>query len=146
MFSSCSTAEVWQHFWDFSHLHIHWKPLLSFPTRSPSYKSFLPRSTQERIQEYNVLTRKRIRCRFMRFIQRFSDCRATVCNLKLKYLMSLETLLPSLYLERFQVSDLSGGQVTIVVTGNKGIQWSRARKEDGEKEKEEEEVSEVRMK
>ncbi|XP_075901103.1 tyrosine-protein kinase JAK2a isoform X2 [Nelusetta ayraudi] len=106
---------------------------------STSYKSFLPRSTQERIQEYNVLTRKRIRCRFMRFIQRFSDCRATVCNLKLKYLMSLETLLPSLYLERFQVSDLSGGQVTIVVTGNKGIQWSRARKDNVEKEKEEEE-------
>lgn len=91
------------------------------------------------------MTRKRIRCRFMRFIQRFSDCRATVCNLKLKYLMSLETLLPSLYLERFQVSDLSGGQVTIVVTGNKGIQWYQARKEDGEEKKEEEEVSEVRI-
>lgn len=87
-----------------------------------------------------MLTRKRIRCRFKRFIQRFSDCRATVCNLKLKYLMSLETLLPSLYLERFRVSNLSGGQVTIVVTGNKGIQL----KEEGEEEKEEE-VSQVRI-
>lgn len=84
-----------------------------------------------------MLTRKRIRCRFKRFIQRFSDCRATVCNLKLKYLMSLETLLPSLYLECFRVRNLSGGQVTIVVTGNKGIQL----KEEGEEEKEE--VSEV---
>lgn len=102
---------------------------------------------QERIQEYNVLTRKRIRCRFRRFIQRFSDCRATVCNLKLKYLMSLETLLPSLFLERFQVNNLSGRQVTIVVTGNKGIQWSFARNEEGEEEelKEEEKVSEVRI-
>lgn len=85
-----------------------------------------------------MLTRKRIRCRFKRFIQRFSDCRATVCNLKLKYLMSLETLLPSLYLERFRVRNLSGGQVTIVVTGNKGIQL----KEEGEEEAKEE-VSEV---
>lgn len=53
--------------------------------------------------------------------------------------MSLETLLPSLYLERFRVCNLSGGRVTIVVTGNKGIQL----REEGEEEKEE--VSEVRI-
>uniref|UniRef100_A0A671XZ75 Tyrosine-protein kinase n=1 Tax=Sparus aurata TaxID=8175 RepID=A0A671XZ75_SPAAU len=67
-----------------------------------SYKAFLPRCVRSRIQEYNVLTRKRIRYRFKKFIQQFSECKATVCNLKLKYLMSLETLLPSLYSERFQ--------------------------------------------
>uniref|UniRef100_A0A671XSS2 Tyrosine-protein kinase n=1 Tax=Sparus aurata TaxID=8175 RepID=A0A671XSS2_SPAAU len=79
-----------------------------------SYKAFLPRCVRSRIQEYNVLTRKRIRYRFKKFIQQFSECKATVCNLKLKYLMSLETLLPSLYSERFQVTDLSAREVTIV--------------------------------
>uniref|UniRef100_A0A671XVD8 Tyrosine-protein kinase n=1 Tax=Sparus aurata TaxID=8175 RepID=A0A671XVD8_SPAAU len=76
-----------------------------------SYKAFLPRCVRSRIQEYNVLTRKRIRYRFKKFIQQFSECKATVCNLKLKYLMSLETLLPSLYSERFQVTDLSAREV-----------------------------------
>uniref|UniRef100_A0A3Q3XGW4 Tyrosine-protein kinase n=1 Tax=Mola mola TaxID=94237 RepID=A0A3Q3XGW4_MOLML len=97
-----------------------------------SYKSFLPKCMQSRIQEYNMLTRKRIRCRFKKFIHQFSDCKATVCNLKLKYLMSLEILLPSLYSERFQVTDLSAHEVTIVVMGNKGIQWSKENEEEGE--------------
>uniref|UniRef100_A0A671XZ85 Tyrosine-protein kinase n=1 Tax=Sparus aurata TaxID=8175 RepID=A0A671XZ85_SPAAU len=97
-----------------------------------SYKAFLPRCVRSRIQEYNVLTRKRIRYRFKKFIQQFSECKATVCNLKLKYLMSLETLLPSLYSERFQVTDLSAREVTIVVMGNKGIQWSKGKDEEGE--------------
>ncbi|XP_068190086.1 tyrosine-protein kinase JAK2-like [Antennarius striatus] len=99
-----------------------------------SYKSFLPKSVQLRIQEYNMFTRKRIRYRFKRFIQQFSECKATVCNLKLKYLMSLEVLLPSLYCERFHVTDLSSHKVTIVVMGNKGIQWSKGKKEDGAEE------------
>ncbi|KAM6975274.1 LOW QUALITY PROTEIN: tyrosine-protein kinase JAK2a [Tautogolabrus adspersus] len=99
-----------------------------------SYKSFLPRCMQNRIREYNILTRKRIRYRFRRFIQQFSNCKATVCNLKLKYLMSLEMLLPTLYSERFQVTDLSAREVTLVVMGNKGIQWSKAKKEAGAEE------------
>uniref|UniRef100_UPI0037E7AD42 tyrosine-protein kinase JAK2a isoform X2 n=1 Tax=Semicossyphus pulcher TaxID=241346 RepID=UPI0037E7AD42 len=105
-----------------------------------SYKSFLPSCMQMRIKEYNILTRKRIRCRFKRFIQQFSECKATVCNLKLKYLMSLEMLLPSLYSERFQVTDLEARKVTIVVMGNKGIQWSKGKTEEGEEEEEEEEL------
>uniref|UniRef100_A0A8D0AQ50 Tyrosine-protein kinase n=1 Tax=Sander lucioperca TaxID=283035 RepID=A0A8D0AQ50_SANLU len=84
-----------------------------------------------RIQEYNILTRKRIRYRFKKFIQQFSECKATVCNLKLKYLMSLEMLLPSLYSQRFQVTDLSAREVTIVVMGNTGIQWSKGKEEEG---------------
>ncbi|RVE65685.1 hypothetical protein OJAV_G00119030 [Oryzias javanicus] len=96
-----------------------------------SYKSFLPRSMRSRIQEYNLLTRKRIRFRFRRFIQQFSECKATICNLKLKYLMNLEMLLPSLYSERFQVHDLSSREVTIVVMGNKGILWSKGKEEEG---------------
>ncbi|XP_074546358.1 tyrosine-protein kinase JAK2-like [Halichoeres trimaculatus] len=99
-----------------------------------SYKSFLPRCMQNRIQEYNILTRKRIRYRFKRFIHQFSECKATVSNLRLKYLMSLEMLLPSLYSERFQVTELSAGNVTIIVMGNKGIQWSKGKEEVGEEE------------
>ncbi|KAL6097012.1 jak2 [Pungitius sinensis] len=99
-----------------------------------SYKSFLPRCMQSRIQEYNILTRKRIRYRFKKFIQQFSECKATVCNLKLKYLMSLEMLLPALYSERFRVTDLSERKVTIVVTGDTGIQWSKGKEEEGAEE------------
>ncbi|KAM7369105.1 hypothetical protein PAMP_013401 [Pampus punctatissimus] len=99
-----------------------------------SYKSFLPRCMQSRIQEYNILTRKRIRFRFKKFIQQVNECKATVFNLKLKYLMNLEMLLPSLYSEHFQVTDLSSREVTIVVTGNKGIQWSKGKEAEGAEE------------
>ncbi|KAM9820160.1 tyrosine-protein kinase JAK2a [Neosynchiropus ocellatus] len=95
-----------------------------------SYKSFLPSCMRSRIQKYNILTRKRIRFRFRRFIRQFGECKATVCNLQLKYLMSLEVLLPSLYTERFQVTDLSAREVTIVVMGNTGIQWSEGAEEE----------------
>lgn len=94
-----------------------------------SYKSFLPKCMRSRIQEYNMLTRKRIRYRFKKFVQQFSECKATVCNLKLKYLMSLEMLLPSLFSERF-----SPREVTIVVMGNKGILWSKGKEEEGGEE------------
>ncbi|XP_008322623.1 tyrosine-protein kinase JAK2a [Cynoglossus semilaevis] len=99
-----------------------------------SYKSFLPKCMRSHIQEYNIVTRKRIRYRFKRFIQQFNECKASVSNLKLKYLMNLEGLLPSLYSERFQVTDLSAHEETIVVSGNKGIQWLKRIEEDGGKE------------
>ncbi len=89
---------------------------------------------RSRIQEYNMLTRMRIRYRFKKFIQQFSECKATVCNLKLKYLISLEVLLPSLYSERFQVTDLSARKATIVVMGNKGIQWPKGKEKEGAEE------------
>uniref|UniRef100_A0A7N6BA69 Tyrosine-protein kinase JAK2 n=1 Tax=Anabas testudineus TaxID=64144 RepID=A0A7N6BA69_ANATE len=106
--------------------------MMRLAKESGHYKSFLPRCMRSRIQEYNILTRKRIRYRFRRFIQQFSECKATVCNLKLKYLMSLEMLLPSLFLERFQVTDISAHEVTIIVMGNKGIQWSKGKQEEGD--------------
>lgn len=76
------------------------------------------------------MTRKRIRYRFHRFIQQFGDCKAAVCNLQLKYLMTLEMLLPALYSERFRVTDHKARQVTIVVTGNGGIQCSSGTEEE----------------
>lgn len=81
-----------------------------------------------------MLTRKRIRYRFKKFIQQFSECKATVCNLKLKYLMSLEMLLPSLYSERFKVTDPSAQEVTIIVTGNIGIQCLKRKEKEGAEE------------
>ncbi|XP_034048012.1 tyrosine-protein kinase JAK2a [Thalassophryne amazonica] len=90
-----------------------------------SYKCFLPGCMRTRIQEYNILTRKRIRFRFKSFIKQFGECKTRVPDLKLKYLMTLETLLPSLYSEHFCVTDLSAREVTIIVTGNKGIQQSK---------------------
>ncbi|CAL8281448.1 unnamed protein product [Gadus morhua 'NCC'] len=93
-----------------------------------SYKAYLPRNVRAHIQRYNILTRKRIRRRFSKFIHRFQDCKAAVRDLQLKYLMCLETLLPSLHVERFRANE-----VTIVVTGNKGIQWFREKEaEPGE--------------
>lgn len=45
----------------------------------------------------------------------------------LKYLASLEVLQPRFYTERFLVSQPIVGKVTIVVTGNHGIQWMKGK-------------------
>uniref|UniRef100_A0A8C7N075 Tyrosine-protein kinase n=1 Tax=Oncorhynchus kisutch TaxID=8019 RepID=A0A8C7N075_ONCKI len=96
-----------------------------------SYKSFLPKDIRAHIQEYHFVTRKRIRHRFRKFIQQFSQCKATARDLKLKYLVNLETLHPAFYSECFRVTESLEGEVTIVVTGNNGIQWSREEDKEG---------------
>ncbi|XP_061117911.1 tyrosine-protein kinase JAK2-like [Conger conger] len=101
-----------------------------------SYKSFLPLEMRARIQDYHIVTRKRIRYRFRKFIQQFSQCKATARDLKLKYLINLEGLQPVVYSESFQVKDPKAGQVTIIVSGNNGIQWYRNRLRDSETEQE----------
>uniref|UniRef100_A0AAX7TG15 Tyrosine-protein kinase n=1 Tax=Astatotilapia calliptera TaxID=8154 RepID=A0AAX7TG15_ASTCA len=88
-----------------------------------SYKSFLPKDMRAQIQDCNFLTRKRIRFRFKRFIQQFSQCRTTVRDLKLKYLISMESLEKSFYTETFQVKEPSGVQRIILVAADTGIQW-----------------------
>ncbi|TRY84218.1 hypothetical protein DNTS_026640 [Danionella cerebrum] len=98
-----------------------------------SYKSFLPKNVCRLIQKQHWITRKRIRFRFQRFLQRFGSCEASLSDLKLKYLLSLETLVPSLYCEHFSVNEASAGRLTIHVSGDQGVQWSRQR-ETGEKE------------
>ncbi|XP_023657274.1 tyrosine-protein kinase JAK2 isoform X1 [Paramormyrops kingsleyae] len=90
-----------------------------------SYKSFLPQDVRACIQDYHIVTRKRIRYRFRKFIQQLSQCKATAHDLKLKYLINLESLLQStFYSECFQVKEPTAGQVTIVISGDSGIQWS----------------------
>uniref|UniRef100_A0A4W5QAT6 Tyrosine-protein kinase n=1 Tax=Hucho hucho TaxID=62062 RepID=A0A4W5QAT6_9TELE len=98
-----------------------------------SYKSFLPKNMRAHIQEYHFVTRKRIRHRFRKFIQQFSQCKATARDLKLKYLVNLETLHPAFYSECFRVTESLEGEVTIVVTGNNGIQWSREEDKEADK-------------
>lgn len=95
-----------------------------------SYKSFLPKEMRAQIQDCNFLTRKRIRYRFKRFIQQFSQCRTTVHDLKLKYLISMESLEKSFYTETFQVRDQSSGQLIILVGADSGIQWCREKLKD----------------
>ncbi|KAJ8789032.1 hypothetical protein J1605_022284 [Eschrichtius robustus] len=76
---------------------------------SVSYKTFLPKCVRAKIQDYHILTRKRIRYRFRRFIEQFSHCKATARNLKLKYLINLETLQSAFYTEQFEVKEPGRG-------------------------------------
>ncbi|KAF3851380.1 hypothetical protein F7725_013152 [Dissostichus mawsoni] len=99
-----------------------------------SYKSFLPKDMRAQIQDCNFVTRKRIRFRFKRFIQQFSQCRTTARDLKLKYLISMESLEKAFYTETFQVRDPSSGQLIIVVSADIGIQWCREKLKDSDEE------------
>ncbi|TFK15462.1 palmitoyltransferase ZDHHC21 [Platysternon megacephalum] len=102
---------------------------------SVSYKMFLPKCVRAKIQDYHILTRKRIRYRFRKFIQQFGQCKATARNLKLKYLINLESLQPAFYSEIFEVKEPCRGEesfATIIITGNGGIQCSRGKHKDSE--------------
>uniref|UniRef100_A0A4W4H717 Tyrosine-protein kinase n=1 Tax=Electrophorus electricus TaxID=8005 RepID=A0A4W4H717_ELEEL len=99
-----------------------------------SYKSFLPKDMRLQIQDYHFVTRKRIRYRFRKVVQQFSQCRATARDLKLKYLINLESLDPGFYTECFQVKEASAGQVTIIVSADQGIQWCRERQKEAQPE------------
>lgn len=99
-----------------------------------SYKSFLPKDMRLQIQDYHFVTRKRIRYRFRKVVQQFSQCRATARDLKLKYLINLEALDSGFYTEHFQVKEPSAGQVAIIVSAEQGIQWCHERHKDTQPE------------
>ncbi|MEQ2310604.1 Tyrosine-protein kinase jak2, partial [Ameca splendens] len=99
-----------------------------------SYKSFLPKDMRNQIQDCSFLTRKRIRFRFKRFIQQFSQCRTTVRDLKLKYLISIESLEKAFYTETFEVKEPASGQLIILVAADTGIQWCREKLKDSDEE------------
>ncbi|XP_072373352.1 tyrosine-protein kinase JAK2-like isoform X1 [Scyliorhinus torazame] len=103
---------------------------------SNSYKSLLPKNIRLQIQNYHFVTRKRIRYRFYRFIRQFSQCNASARDLKLKYLINMETLQPAFFSEYFEVKEPVRGPLgediftTISVTGNGGIQWVKGKCKD----------------
>ncbi|MEQ2201088.1 hypothetical protein XENOCAPTIV_007371 [Xenoophorus captivus] len=89
---------------------------------------------RNQIQDCSFLTRKRIRFRFKRFIQQFSQCRTTVRDLKLKYLISIESLEKAFYTETFEVKEPASGQLIILVAADTGIQWCREKLKDSDEE------------
>uniref|UniRef100_A0A8C9YKF4 Tyrosine-protein kinase n=1 Tax=Sander lucioperca TaxID=283035 RepID=A0A8C9YKF4_SANLU len=94
--------------------YINWFEISSLYVDQFKVVSFLPKDMRAQIQDCNFLTRKRIRFRFKRFIQQFSQCRTTARDLKLKYLISMESLEKAFYTETFQVRELSSGQLIIL--------------------------------
>uniref|UniRef100_A0A8C0GJZ9 Tyrosine-protein kinase n=1 Tax=Chelonoidis abingdonii TaxID=106734 RepID=A0A8C0GJZ9_CHEAB len=104
--------------------HVEESTRLNILYRIRYYKMFLPKCVRAKIQDYHILTRKRIRYRFRKFIQQFGQCKATARNLKLKYLINLESLQPAFYSEIFEVKEPCRGEesfATIIITGNGGI-------------------------
>lgn len=97
-----------------------------------SYKSFLPKEMRAQIQDCNFLTRKRIRFRFKSFIQQFSQCRTTARDLKLKYLISMESLEKAFYTETFTIRELPNEQRIILVGADSGIQKWREKVKDSD--------------
>lgn len=104
----------------FCHTHF----LLFFP----SYKSCLPKSHSHDIQKRNRLDRYRIRNSLKRFLKKVGNCSIDECSLKLKYLIELAAIEPSLGSETFMVDQSSSNSKStfslIRVSGEIGIQTS----------------------
>uniref|UniRef100_A0A7N6AIS6 Tyrosine-protein kinase n=1 Tax=Anabas testudineus TaxID=64144 RepID=A0A7N6AIS6_ANATE len=95
---------------------------------SCSYKSCLPKSHRHDIQKRNRLDRYRIRNTLKRFLKKIGNCSVDECSLKVKYLIELAGIVPSLGSEIFQVNpsaSQSNSTFTLMrVTGETGIQTS----------------------
>uniref|UniRef100_A0A673C3A4 Tyrosine-protein kinase n=1 Tax=Sphaeramia orbicularis TaxID=375764 RepID=A0A673C3A4_9TELE len=80
-----------------------------------SYKSFFTEGHESPDPGLQLLDTKANSFRFKRFIQQFSQCRTTARDLRLKYLISMESLEKAFYTEAFQVREPSSGQLIILV-------------------------------
>uniref|UniRef100_A0AAQ5XUV6 Tyrosine-protein kinase n=1 Tax=Amphiprion ocellaris TaxID=80972 RepID=A0AAQ5XUV6_AMPOC len=93
-----------------------------------SYKSCLPKSHRHDIQRRNRLDRYRIRNTLKHFLRKLGNCSVDECSLKLKYLIELAGIEPSLGSEIFQVNHASSHSMStfslVRVTGETGIQTS----------------------
>ncbi|KAM9384168.1 tyrosine-protein kinase JAK2 [Pholidichthys leucotaenia] len=93
-----------------------------------SYKSCLPKSHRQDIQKRNRLDRYRIRKVLKCFLEKLGNCSIDECSLKLKYLIELAGIEPSLGTETFQVSHTSTHSKmmfsVVRVSGEEGIQTS----------------------
>ncbi|KAM6189631.1 tyrosine-protein kinase JAK3 [Sarcoramphus papa] len=90
-----------------------------------SYKSCIPKPLRCQIQQHSFLTRKRIRHRFSKSLQKIGGCQTDGRYLKLKYLLDLERLQQRWAEESFHVrSPGSAADITIHVAGESGVSWS----------------------
>ncbi|XP_037530424.1 tyrosine-protein kinase JAK2 [Nematolebias whitei] len=103
--------------------------------KTVSYKSCLPKSHRHDIQKRNRLDRFRIRKSLKRFMKKLGNCSVDVCSLKLKYLIELAGIEPSLGSETFHVNCFSSYSNTsfslVRVNGETGIQTSENCHPDG---------------
>uniref|UniRef100_A0A673A582 Tyrosine-protein kinase n=1 Tax=Sphaeramia orbicularis TaxID=375764 RepID=A0A673A582_9TELE len=101
-----------------------------------SYKSCLPKSHRHDIQKRNRLDRYRIRNTLKHFLKKLGNCSVDECSLKLKYLIELARIEPSLGNEIFKVnpsSSESKSSFTLLrVTGEDGIQTNGSSDPDDE--------------
>ncbi|XP_069779333.1 tyrosine-protein kinase JAK2-like [Narcine bancroftii] len=104
-----------------------------------SYKSCIPSSLRQQIQQHNFLTRKRIRRKFYKSLKKISLCEIDLRYLKLKYLLDMENLEAMPNQEIFSVKDQTWEHQThqvhktICVSGEHGIQWRIKEDEEGTK-------------
>ncbi|KAF6725134.1 Tyrosine-protein kinase JAK2 [Oryzias melastigma] len=103
--------------------------------KTVSYKSCLPKSHRHDIQKRNRLDRYRIRNTLKRFLKKLGNCSVDECSLKIKYLIELAGIEPSMGSETFHVSHSSSHSTpafTLVrVRGETGIQTSGGADADG---------------
>lgn len=101
--------------------------------KTVSYKSCLPKPHRHDIQKRNRLDRYRIRNTLKRFLKKLGHCSVDECSLKLKYLIELAGIEPSLGTETFRVTHSSSNTTKdslVRVTGETGIQTCN-RSDDG---------------
>ncbi|XP_061884061.1 tyrosine-protein kinase JAK2-like [Entelurus aequoreus] len=103
--------------------------------KTVSYKSCLPKSHRHDIQKRNRLDRYRIKNTLKRFLKKLGNCSVDECSLKLKYLVELAGIVPTLGNEVYCVSagsSHSNGTFThLRVSGETGIQTSGSSQPDG---------------
>ncbi|XP_062251309.1 tyrosine-protein kinase JAK2 [Platichthys flesus] len=94
--------------------------------KTVSYKSCLPKSHRHDIQRRNRLDRFRIRNTLKRFLKKLGNCSVDACSLKVKYLIELAGIEPSLGSETFKVGPAASQEKPafslVRVTGESGIQ------------------------
>ncbi|KAK5907113.1 hypothetical protein CesoFtcFv8_004995 [Champsocephalus esox] len=94
--------------------------------KTVSYKSCLPKLHRHDIQRRNRLDRFRIRNTLKRFLKKLGNCSIDESSLKLKYLIELAGIEPSLGSETFQVNSSPSHSTSafclVRVTGETGIE------------------------
>uniref|UniRef100_UPI0037E8A0C1 tyrosine-protein kinase JAK2 n=1 Tax=Semicossyphus pulcher TaxID=241346 RepID=UPI0037E8A0C1 len=96
--------------------------------KTVSYKSCLPKLHRQDIQKRNRLDRYRIRNTLKHYLRKIGCCSVDECSLKLKYLIELADIEPSLGSETFQInssfSNSKSNSSLVRVTGESGIETS----------------------